>query len=451
MRFSREPPATISARTLGDRADAAYQGGEHLEALRLYAALTEALPTRLHARQRVGDVLVRMGDFQRAAEVYMNLARHAAHVGYPLRAVVAIKSLAALEPSLEQLLDDVAAAYGRGSARLGAGVRTTQPGLDQAIDAAVEARWATKEDALGEATAAASTYRAEDWAMPERLIPIPLLSMLEPKEFASALHAVRVVQKRAGEAVLTQGEAGASFFVLAHGSVRVSSGGGTGSDAAEKELARLSEGSIFGEMALLSDAPRTATVTALEDCDLLEFDRDRLAAASANISSLGEAVAAFARERLLNNVVRTSGIFQALDFEQQRSLVKYFTTVEVPAGHVVIRQGEASEGLYVVLRGTMLVSRVDGGTTTELARLGVGEMLGEIAIVNRSLTTATVRAAEPSAVLFLERGYAERLMAGVPAVRDHMERVSSERIHHTFTSIPPASRDIAEDDAEIFI
>lgn len=447
MRWSREPSETIIARALREQANAACDAGTPLEALAMYGALSDALPTSLDARQRVGDVLVAMGEFQRAAQVYATLARHAAHAGYPLRAVVAIKALADLEPSLGQLLDDVAALYGRESTRLGHGARTTQPQLDQAIDMAMVRRWSEHESLLDAVTEHASTYRANDWVLPQGLFPIPLLSLLGTAEFAVALQAVRLVRKRAGEAIITQGEPGKSFFVLAHGTVRVTATDG----ATEKELARMADGATFGEMALLSTAPRSATVTAVEDCDLLEFDREALASASAAARELGTALLTFARERLLNNVMRTSGIFQALDFEQQRALFKYFTAVDVLEGERIIEQGQASAGLYVVLRGSVAVTRQDGDTITPLARLGMGEMFGEIAILNDAPTTASVHAAEPSAVLFLARAYVERLMAGVPAVREHIEQVGGERIQHTFSSVPRAPSPPAEEDVEIFI
>jgi cAMP-dependent protein kinase regulator len=396
---------------------------------------------------RVGDALLALGELQRAAQVYMALARHAAHAGHPLRSIVAIKVLATLEPKLGQLLDDVAALYGRQSTRLGRGVRTSAPDPDQPIDAAIVERWTQNFDVLDAVTQTATVYRQDDWVMPEKLMPIPLLSLLDREEFAAALHAVNLVRTRPGQPVITQGEPGKSFFVLSRGSVVVSAGEG---DSA-KELALLSEGAIFGEMALLSNAPRSAHVVSVSDCDLLEFDRDALAAASATARRLGEALSAFARDRLLNNVMRTSGIFQPLDPKQRRSLVKHFTAVEVKEGQEIIKQGEPGNGLHVVLRGSVVVSREADGKTRELAKLGVGEMFGEIAILNDSPTTASIRAAEPILVLFLGRTYVERLMEGVPEIREHIEQIGEQRMIETFRSARTDPPPPGDDDIEIFI
>ena len=72
----------------------------------------------------------------------------------------------------------------------------------------------------------------------------------------------------AGAAVFREGDQGDEFFVLARGKVRVSA---TDLDAGEKEVAVLTHGSFFGEIALLGGHTRSATVTALEETELVAF------------------------------------------------------------------------------------------------------------------------------------------------------------------------------------
>src|SRR3954464_12782684 len=71
-----------------------------------------------------------------------------------------------------------------------------------------------------------------------------------------ARHAKRV-DFRAGDVLMTEGEAGHEFYVIIDGEVGVTSGGET--------LAKLGPGTYVGEQALLDPGPRTATVTALGD------------------------------------------------------------------------------------------------------------------------------------------------------------------------------------------
>jgi len=77
----------------------------------------------------------------------------------------------------------------------------------------------------------------------------------------------------AGEIVVTEGEPGDAVFLIASGSVRVLVAGGHGRAL---EIRRLDAGDFFGEVAALSGTPRTATVVATTDCELLEVDHRAL-------------------------------------------------------------------------------------------------------------------------------------------------------------------------------
>jgi hypothetical protein len=74
----------------------------------------------------------------------------------------------------------------------------------------------------------------------------------------------------AGGIVVSEGDPGDSIFLIASGSVRILVVGGHGRPL---EIRRLDAGDFFGEVAALSGGPRTATVVATADCELLEIDR----------------------------------------------------------------------------------------------------------------------------------------------------------------------------------
>jgi MFS family permease len=87
-----------------------------------------------------------------------------------------------------------------------------------------------------------------------------------------------------GEAVVTQGDAGDSFYVVASGELSVTVDG--------RDVSTLKEGDSFGEIALLRDVPRTATVSALLDSTLVVLHReDFLAAVTGYAPSLSSAEA----------------------------------------------------------------------------------------------------------------------------------------------------------------
>jgi CRP/FNR family transcriptional regulator, cyclic AMP receptor protein len=95
----------------------------------------------------------------------------------------------------------------------------------------------------------------------EALKRVPLLSGLGDRERERLARELHERTFRAGSTVVSEGAAGAGFFVIADGNATVSIGG--------RERARLGPGDYFGEMALIDDAPRSATITA--DTDVRAF------------------------------------------------------------------------------------------------------------------------------------------------------------------------------------
>lgn len=104
----------------------------------------------------------------------------------------------------------------------------------------------------------------------ERLRDIPLLRPLSEEQLT--LLAPQFVSMRVspGQAVINEGERASLFYIVARGLVMVSRRDEYGDDV---EVARLGDGDQFGELALLNDSPRTATVTTRTDCLFLTLNR----------------------------------------------------------------------------------------------------------------------------------------------------------------------------------
>ncbi|MHB8874811.1 MAG: cyclic nucleotide-binding domain-containing protein [Myxococcaceae bacterium] len=94
-----------------------------------------------------------------------------------------------------------------------------------------------------------------------------------------------------GERVITEGEEGHTFYLVASGEVSVRTG------KAEAEVVRLGRGQYFGEMSLLTGEPRAATVVALDDALLLELDRPSFARLFERNPGLGKKLSALLAQR----------------------------------------------------------------------------------------------------------------------------------------------------------
>lgn len=414
---------------LRDRADRQLLDGDYLNALHAYAILLTVEPSHLDARLRVADTLLALGEIQRAAIVYTALARHCAHGGHPLRALVAIKILTTLEPLLGSLLGGMAELYSKDSGRLGRSIRISPSDEDRALPQ----DWSigpcpAQADLVALAEKLGADLEKAGQIYPEKLPPIPLFSELPEDAFERVLGALKLRRTRPGEVILAQGEPGHSFYAIARGAVAVTkhlAQGGT------TRLATLREGAIFGEMALVSASPRTATVTAVEDCDLLQFDREALAAASREVATVAVALDKFMRERLLNNLLATAPLFASLDRKQRFDLIRRFTAYDIAAGVTIVEEGVRGRGLFVLLAGEVDVAKRDDDSKVLLATLGPGDVFGEIALVHDEPTSASVTAATKSTVLFLDREIFDRLVEAVPAIGDYVRDLGEERLMDT--------------------
>jgi CRP/FNR family transcriptional regulator, cyclic AMP receptor protein len=86
---------------------------------------------------------------------------------------------------------------------------------------------------------------------------VPIFEGLDDRELERIAGSMKDRTFRAGDTVTTEGQGGIGFFVIENGEAKVTIGG--------EERRRLGAGDYFGEVALLTDSPRTATITAETD------------------------------------------------------------------------------------------------------------------------------------------------------------------------------------------
>lgn len=398
--------------------------GQHLPALRLYDAIVATAPLDWDARLRVADCALAMGDAS-AAKVYRAVAWYCLRAGHPLSALVCARVLEAHGADSSDLTAALVVNYGSESERLGKLAARIALPPDTLPVPIPDVRQAAPPDTVASALARAEAATAAYGEFPDAVHPIPLLSALSEAAFRRVLGTLVLRRLPAGELVIREGEPGQSFFFVAGGRLRVFATDGLGR---QTDLAELGEGAVFGEMALLSATPRTASVACLTDTDVLEVTRQSLSALADELGAVAEALHGFTRERLLGNLMATSPLFKPFNRMQQRDLLRRFTSHDVAPGTVIINEGEEGRGLFVMLSGELDVSRRAGdGTTVPLGALKTGDVFGEMSLLRNARTTATVVAQRPATVLFLAREVVARIVAGVPEIKSYLEALAEDR------------------------
>ena len=415
----------IKLRDLKNQARAQARAKQYAGALAAHEHMLAANPLDNDSRRKIADLLLAMGDRAGATDVYRAVAMHDVRSGHLLPGIVGCKMLESLGGKADDIVAIIAATYSHEAPALAKFAARQAP-----VD--LEAEIAPVPVGAG-ADPGAVARRAHDRACdlsafpqyPDGFLPVPFFSELPREVFPMAIQALRLVRAADGDVVIRQGQLGTAFYFVATGEVRVVARAGHNKAV---ERGRLHEGALFGEMALVTEQARTASVQVVGEADLLEVDRAAIGRLCAEVPILNERLDRFARERLLKNLLATSPLFKPFDHQQQMELLKRFEGHDLEPGTVVIREGDAGQGLFVLLLGEVEILNKDaGGREKAVAKLGAGEVFGEMSLLTDKPTTATVRTLSRTTIMFLGRDYFRRLVSALPPLREYFEELSKQR------------------------
>jgi CRP-like cAMP-binding protein len=223
-----------------------------------------------------------------------------------------------------------------------------------------------------------------------------LFSNLHDKERSRLVAAMQLVTVQKGAVVIQQGAVGDYLYILKQGKLTFFvDGASVGSTD--------SPGSIFGELALLYDCPRAATVMADEECQLYRISQHnfrRIQAAHA-LESVDEA-----RETL-----RKISMFQTLPEDLIGAIVDSLLKKEFRKGEMLAAKGDEIQGIYILKEGRIKVTDISLGSTKFAdIRFGPGECFGERALVTETPGVGNVTAITDCVVWVLSKERFFRLL-----------------------------------------
>ena len=226
----------------------------------------------------------------------------------------------------------------------------------------------------------------------------------EHKEFAS------------GAMIIKQNDVADAFYVLISGRVEVIP---TDAHGREQDPIPLGPGAYFGEIGLIHNVPRTATVRVTRDGPASTFVLSaaafrKIIAASDMISD--EISRVMHKRVALNQIherIRESSI------EQLSSLFPGFESAHFQRGQTIIRENDPSDAFYILCHGDVVVSHDRRDSSEHVATLHPGDCFGEIGLLHNVPRTATVKAGTSEVVtLKCDRDVFNQLVTNSDGKRD---------------------------------
>lgn len=220
------------------------------------------------------------------------------------------------------------------------------------------------------------------------------------------INAMQSQEFNEGDWVMHQGDVGDYFYIVEEGEVAFHVGEGSPTGNASENSPQVGaglKGSSFGELALLYNTPRAASIRALTPLKLYKIDQ-------LTFRSLLMSHQLQDRSNIISLVGKMS-VFQDLDEAKLRKLVDAFTIVEFNEGERIVNKGDHGDIFYIVKSGTVKIDDIGHGSSKFKDQLlGKGDCFGERALITGETRAANVTAVEKSSFLVMSKRVLENII-----------------------------------------
>lgn len=230
----------------------------------------------------------------------------------------------------------------------------------------------------------------------------PLFTHLSPASMDTVVAAFFLASKSDGDIVMKQGTDGDNFYVIQEGSVKIIVNG--------NQVATKAAGASFGELALMYNAPRTATVVCDGRAKLWALDR-------ASFQSIMRSTES-SRNATVSEFLCQMDLFKGLSKEELGKVVDAVKERDYKDGEYMFRQGDPGEDFFIISKGSVVItkSQTPGAEEQFVTELGTGKFFGELALSMNKPRAASVFAKGDCGCFTLDRGSFERLLGPVSEV-----------------------------------
>jgi ATP-binding cassette subfamily B protein len=250
-----------------------------------------------------------------------------------------------------------------------------------------------------------------------------------------------------GQVIVREGDPADAFYVVVSGSARVLKRAENGE---EVPLNLLGRGESFGEMSLLTDSTRTATVRASSRVHALRLDKETFTEMTRWHPAVRAQFERLADYRTVQDFLRLHSAFATLPVDGLVLIAASLEPVEVEAGEIVVREGDPPGPMYVIEEGRLRAFLERDGHRDDINYLRKGDSFGELSVLEGRSRTASVEALTPCRLLMLTPDLFAQLLDEYPEFRGRLEERVGEldslpvaRVPLDFAEILPAETEIA--------
>ncbi|KAL3311558.1 cAMP-dependent protein kinase type II-beta regulatory subunit [Cichlidogyrus casuarinus] len=258
---------------------------------------------------------------------------------------------------------------------------------------------------------------------------ILLFRCLDDDQMIDVIDAMFERKVQEGDKVITYGEDGDNFYVIERGSydiiVKV--------DGEMKVVGKYEDKGSFGELALMYNTPRAATIEAKTEGVVWAMTRETFRGIVLR--------KAFEKRQLYERLLNQVPLLSTLSGYERMNIFDALKTKIFEPGEVIIRQGESGTEMYFIEDGEVHIKRKgDDGKEVDLTVLKVGGYFGELALITKQPRAASAYAHKRTKLAVLDVSSFERLLGPCNDILQRNIDVYNKQLEELFGSNVPELR-----------
>ncbi|XP_069609639.1 cGMP-dependent protein kinase 1 isoform X4 [Ranitomeya imitator] len=236
----------------------------------------------------------------------------------------------------------------------------------------------------------------------EAILDNDFMKNLEISQIQEIVDCMYPVEYGKDSCIIKEGDVGSLVYVMEDGKVEVTK--------ESVKLCTMGPGKVFGELAILYNCTRTATVKTLTNVKLWAIDRQCFQTIMMRTGLI--------KHTEYMEFLKSVPTFQTLPEEILSKLADVLEETHYECGDYIIRQGARGDTFFIISKGKVNVTREDtpGEDPIFLRTLGKGDWFGEKALQGEDVRTANVIAAEAVMCLVIDRDSFKHLIGGLDDV-----------------------------------